>query len=66
MFHILAPFMIFVNFILHVFSKGRIGFASSPFLPEEIADVRERLLEFFMMEVVESGGSCRVHGATYS
>ncbi|WVZ97440.1 hypothetical protein U9M48_042978 [Paspalum notatum var. saurae] len=32
------------------YPQGRIGFATSPLLPEEIANVRERLLDFFMTE----------------
>ena len=46
--------------------KGRAGFATSPLLPDEIANVRERLLDFFMNEVIDIGGSCRVEGASYN
>jgi hypothetical protein len=53
-------------FIWFMFLKGRIGFATSPLLPDEIANVRERLLDFFMTEVIDIGGSCRVEGASYN
>jgi hypothetical protein len=46
--------------------KGRAGFATCPLLPDEIANVRERLLDFFMNEVIDIGGSCRVEGASYN
>ncbi|PWZ21961.1 hypothetical protein Zm00014a_009268 [Zea mays] len=46
--------------------QGRAGFATCPLLPDEIANVRERLLDFFMNEVIDIGGSCRVEGASYN
>jgi hypothetical protein len=33
---------------------------------DEIANVRERLLDFFMNEMIDIGGSCRVEGASYN
>ncbi|ONM17283.1 hypothetical protein ZEAMMB73_Zm00001d003619 [Zea mays] len=44
------------------YPQGRAGFATCPLLPDEIANVRERLLDFFMNEVIDIGGSCRVEG----
>lgn len=49
-----------------MFFKGRASFATCPLLPDEIANVRERLLDFFMNEVIDIGGSCRVEGASYN
>ncbi|XP_020393200.1 uncharacterized protein [Zea mays] len=48
------------------YPQGRAGFATCPLLPDEIANVRERLLDFFMNEVIDIGGSCRVEGASYN
>ncbi|ONM00539.1 hypothetical protein ZEAMMB73_Zm00001d030183 [Zea mays] len=41
------------------YPQGHAGFATCPLLPDEIANVRERLLDFFMNEVIDIGGSCR-------
>ncbi|ONM62436.1 hypothetical protein ZEAMMB73_Zm00001d000083 [Zea mays] len=48
------------------YPQGRAGFATCPLLLDEIANVRERLLDFFMNEVIDIGGSCRVEGASYN
>jgi hypothetical protein len=49
-----------------MFFKGRVGFATCPLLLDEIANVREWLLDFFMNEVIDIGGSYRVEGASYN
>ena len=54
------------SFLVLVFFKGRAGFATSPLLADEIANVRERLLDFFMNEVIDIGGSCRVEVASHN
>jgi hypothetical protein len=33
---------------------------------DEIANVRERLFDFLVNEMIDIGGSCRVEGASYN